>query len=241
VRRLAVAVALVLAASVAGVAQEVSFASLAELRERGMRGATGTIEGRAYLERRRPTEADEPLVGASVIIVPRARELVDRLESAKRQSRESMRGFREAAPIARAVLDGYELDLWHAGYPDAAVRAATDADGVFRAVVPAGAWLVVLTRTIFLPIDRTPPGAPPRSASSLDPLARYSVSAYQHFLPSARVTGFDAVSVWLREADVEAGERIVMELHDRGVWLSGVMEETTVPRRLRITGGFRKQ
>ena len=52
------------------------------------------------------------------------------------------------------------------------------------------------------------------------------------------MTGFDAVSVWLREVDVDARERIVLDLHDRGVWLSGVVEETTLPRRVKIAPGL---
>jgi hypothetical protein len=46
--------------------------------------------------------------------------------------------------------------------------------------------------------------------------------------------------VWLRELDVEAGRTAALELHDRGVWLSGVVEETETPRRLRIGGGRRR-
>jgi hypothetical protein len=242
VKLLAVTVALLLAATASnGRAQDASLAGLEELRQRAIRAVTGTVEGRVYLERRRPNEPDEALAGVSVIVVPRQRELVDRLETVKRQSRDSMRGFREAAPLVRAILEEYESELWRAGYPDAAVRTASDGDGVFRATVPAGAWLVAVTRTVFLPLDSTPPGAPPRTASALDPLARYSLSQYQHFLPTVRVTGFDAVSVWLRDADVERGQKIALDLHDRGVWLSGVVEETTVPRRARFLGGARQR
>jgi hypothetical protein len=67
------------------------------------------------------------------------------------------------------------------------------------------------------------------------------VSQYHHFLPTARVTGFDAVSVWLRDADVEPGQKVALDLHDRGVWLSGVMEETTFPRRVRFSGSTRQR
>ncbi len=70
------------------------------------------------------------------------------------------------------------------------------------------------------------------------PLARFSTSQYQHFLPTARVVGFDAVSVWLREVDVAAGETVAFDLHDRGVWLSGVAEESASPRRTRFSGGL---
>lgn len=236
VRRALFLVAVLLLGSVAA-AQELTGTSLAELRARGQRGAAGTVDGRVYVEARRPDGPDEPLVGASVLIVPRSPERFARLEAARQNARESMRGFREAAPTVRAALEEYELDLWRAGYPDLAIHMATDAQGAFSASVPAGAWSVVVTRSVFLAVDRTPPGAPPRTATALDPLARYATSQYQHFLPSTRVTGFDAVSVWLRDVDVEPGGRVTLALHDRGVWLNGVIEETTVPRRVRFSGG----
>ncbi len=144
-----------------------------------------------------------------------------------------MKGFRDAAPIVRSALEDYEQGLWEAGYPDAAVRTSTDADGAFRAEVPAGAWLLVAQRSVF--VSTAPPRASAApTAQALDPLARYMTSAYQHFLPTARLTGFDAVTVWLREVEVDAGGTIALELHDRGIWLSGVAEETDVPRRGRF-------
>ena len=236
VTRALLVMALVALASAASVAE--GPATLAELRQRATRDLTGTIEGRAYLERARPSAADEPLAGLGVVVMPRSPELIARLEGVKRQSRESMRGFREAAPAVRAIVDDAEREMWRAGYPDVIARTATDHDGRFRAVVPAGPWLLVVTRSVFLAVDRTPAGAPAPTASALDPLPRYTMSQYQHFLPSTRMTGFDAVSVWLREVDVDARERIVLDLHDRGVWLSGVVEETTLPRRVKIAPGL---
>ena len=101
---------------------------------------------------------------------------------------------------------------------------------------------MIATRRAFVTVERTTGGETPgRSAAALDPLARYATSQYQHFLPSARMTGFDAVSIWLREVEAEAGQRVELELHDRGVWLSGVEEELAVPRRLKFGGGFRRQ
>ena len=214
-------------------------ALLEELRQRATANKTGTVEGRLYIERPRPNAPDEPRVGAGVLVVPRSEDLLDRLERLKRESRESMRGFREAAPGVRAALDAYELRLWRAGYPDAMVRTASDASGAFRVTLPAGAWLLAAERSVFVPTQ------PPRSteaptASALDPLARYSAMPYQHFLPMARMTGFDAVTLWLRELTVSAGETVALELHDRGVWLSGVAEETEVPRRVRFAPGIKR-
>ena len=214
----------------------------AELRERAQRGLTATVEGRAYLERARPDAPDEPLVGASIAMLPSSPALLERLAGIKRQSRESMQGFRDGAPAVRELVESYESELWNAGYPEAAIRAGTDEDGRFRLDVPAGPWVLVAIRRVFVTQDRAARDTPARSAAALDPLARYATSQYQHFLPSARMTGFDAVSIWVRELEVESRQRIELELHDRGVWLSGVEEETTVPRRLKFGGGgFRRK
>jgi len=201
---------------------------------------TGTVEGRIYIERAKPNAPDEPLVGVGLLLLPRSDDLFEHLDAMKRQARDSLRGFRDAAPAVRTALEDHELQLWQAGYPDAAIRTATDSAGTFSAVVPAGAWLLVAERRTFIPVyNSKSPGAP--SAFALDPLARYATGAYQHFLPTARLTGFDAVTVWLRELTVAAGETIALDLHDRGVWLSGVAEETEIPRRVRFAPTGRKR
>lgn len=240
VTRLAAVGALLLLAAGPTLAVEPAASALEELRQRGVRKITGTIEGRVYIERLKPDAPDIALVGVGVLLVPRADDLLERLETAKRGARESMRGFREAAPTVRAAVDEHELQLWQAGFPDAAVRTSTNAAGVFRVELPAGAWVLVAERSVFVSLSSTRPGVPP-SASSLDPLARYATSAYQHFLPSAKLVGYDAVTVWLRELSVEAGQTVALDLHDRGVWLSGVAEETDVPRRVRFAPGGRKR
>src|SRR5204863_8900767 len=121
-------------------------------------------------------------------------ELVARLESLKRQARESVRGFRDAAPGVHGALEDYEQQLWQLGYPDAAVRTSTDGAGVFRTELPAGAWLFAAERSVYVPVASSPPSPSP-TALALDPLALYSTSAYQHFLPTGRLSGYDAVTV----------------------------------------------
>ena len=158
----------------------------------------------------------------------------------KRQARESVDGFRDAAPATRTAINDYELELWRMGYPDAAIRAVTDGTGAFRAVVPPGAWVMFAQRSVFVALHSNRAEVNP-SAGALDPLARYSTSQYQHFQKVAKLAGFDAVSVWLRELDVDAGQTVALDLHDRGVWLSGVVEETDTARRLRIMGRGRRR
>jgi hypothetical protein len=208
-------------------------ATLETLRQRSLANAVGIVEGRAYLERSKPSAPDEPLAGVSLLFLPRADELLAALEETKREARESMRGFRDAAPTVRHALEEHEMRLWRAGYPEAAVRVGADADGKFRVDLPAGAWLLVAQRSVFVPVQ-TARDAPAPPATAIDALARYSTNAYQHFLPTTRLTGFDAVSIWLRELTLAQGETLSVELHDRGVWLSGVIEEADHPRRVRL-------
>jgi len=238
--RATVVTLLLLAAVASAVAQEPTPTRLIELRQHLTRGVTGVVEGRIYIERRRPDAPDEPLAGVGILVVPRSTAVLEQLETIKRAARESMPAFRDAAPAVRAAMNDYELELWQAGYPDAAIRTSTDADGRYRAVAPPGAWIVYAERSVFLPVRSGRTGQTP-TATALDPLARYSASQYQHFLPTTRVTGFDAVSVWLREVTVEAGQRVTTELHDRGLWMSGVVEEHDVARRVRFSGRGKKQ
>jgi hypothetical protein len=232
--------ALLVLAAFQAVAAGPSESLLAALRERALRGMTAVVQGRLYLERTRPDSPDEPLVGVGVLLVPRTSDLVERLEALRRGSRESVDGFRGAAPGVRSALETYERQLWHAGYPDAAVRTSTDSSGTFRAELPAGQWLLVAERSVYLPVQSPRESAAP-TASALDPLARYATTAYQHFRPTARLVGFDAVSLWVRELSAEPGQTVSLELHDRGLWLSGVAEDHDTPRRLRFSSGGRKR
>jgi hypothetical protein len=241
VKRAAFAAALLLLLAASGtLAAEPSLSSLEELRQRILRGTTATVEGRLYVERARPSAPDEPLVGVGVLLVPRSSALMERLDALKRGARESADGFRAAAPGVRTALEDYEQQLWRAGYPDAAVRTSTDAKGAFRIDVPEGAWILVAERSVYVPVHTSTTVAPP-TASALDPLARYSTTAYQHFHPTARVVGYDAVSLWIREVEAGAGATVSLELHDRGLWLSGVAEDVETPRRMRFTSGGRSK
>ena len=238
-RRLA-AIAALLALVTPALAVEPGIPLLEDLRQRVLQNATGTVAGRIYIERARPNAPDHPLVGVSIMVVPRSDERLERLETFKRQARDSMQAFRDAAPGGRALLEAYEMELWRAGYPEAAVRTSTDDTGAFRTELPPGAWLLVADRSVFVQVQAARASGAP-TALALDPLARYSTNSYQHFLPSPRLVGYEAVSIWLRDLTVEPGQTVTFDLHDRGVWLSGVAEDTETPRRLRYAPGGRKR
>ena len=45
------------------------------------------------------------------------------------------------------------------------------------------------------------------------------------FMLPAQVTSFQAMTFWVRELNVTRAETVVVELTDRNVWFSGVVEE----------------
>ncbi len=89
-------------------------------------------------------------------------------------------------------------------------RAAARGDGREAAEkAPAPSTTVVRTRS----------AAPASHSSFSNPRERKT------YLPRLRLIGYHAVSVWLRELTVDAGETRAVELSDRNVWLTGIEEE----------------
>lgn len=170
----------------------------------------GVVSGRAAAERPRPAAADQPLTGTAIVLVPRSAELVRRLERIKVHARDSQKAFLGAATEIRLARESYEKRLWEASYPDLVRATTVDASGAFStADLPAGHWLLIATHSVF--VSRPSPKATPRER--------------QEFPPSRRLMGYYAVSVWLRELTVTGGGSETVELADRNVWFTGVVED----------------
>ena len=173
-------------------------------------GAVGAVTGRASEERRRPQEPDRPLTGTSILLVPRSAELLETLGGIRARSRASAAAFTEAAPAILRAKNAFEQQLWEAGAADLARATVGDADGRFQlADVPAGAWVLVATRAVRHQVPRQKVGRREHGA----------------FVLGARVTSFQAVTVWLRELNVTRAETVAVELTDRNAWFNGVVEE----------------
>lgn len=183
-------------------------------------GALGTIRGRAFEERRRPSAADLPLGGTVVKLLPRSEAWLSSLAAIKRESRESSDAFRHAAGAVRRSGEMYEQRLWEAGAGDLPQTATVDSDGVFALDrVPAGPWIVLASRSTY--VNKTPqvrPGAPPRPPGPTSP-----------FLPLDKLAGYHVVTFWMREVTVAAGVAEAIELTDRNAWLTGVVEDRQRP------------
>jgi len=170
----------------------------------------GVVSGRAYAERPTPAAADQPLTGTVIVLVPRSAEFVGRLERIKAHARDSQKAFLAAATEIRLARESYEKRLWEASYPDLVRATTVDPSGAFStADLPAGDWLLIATRSVF--VSRPSPKATSRER--------------QAFPPSPRLVGYYAVSVWLRKLTVTGGGSETVELADRNVWFTGVVED----------------
>jgi hypothetical protein len=177
----------------------------------------GTVRGRAFQERRKPTGPDLPLTGTAVVLLPRSEAWLFRLQAIKREARDSMNNYRAAAGVIRRSREAYEKRLLEAGAGDLSHGATVDGDGVFALEgVPAGDWILFASRSSFAP--RTPATPPQGSRGRPTP-----------FVPPDKLTGFHVVTYWLRELTVGAGGAEAVELTDRNIWFTGVVENREAP------------
>src|SRR6266481_2211672 len=173
-------------------------------------GSIGVVTGRIYEERRRPETPDHPLAGTAVIVLPKSAEVLRKLEEIKQTSRNSADDYRAAGPSILAVRRAYEKELWDSGAVDLVKATTVDAEGRFAvADLPAGDWLLIATHSV--KIDKHAAPGPPKQRGV--------------YTPRTHLTGFQRVTVWLREVTIANGRSENLELTDRGAWFSGVVEE----------------
>ena len=185
-------------------------ADLAAYRKAEAAGAVGTVSGRAYTERRTPDGAEQPLGGTVVVLLPRSAALVGRLEEIKTHARDSERAFGSAATALRQAREAYEQRLWELGVPDFVRTTVVDGGGAFSmAGLPAGSWLLIATRSVF------------EARSSPKTRSR----GREVFVPRQRLVGYYAVSIWLRELTLAGGGLETLDLSDRNVWFTGIVED----------------
>ena len=185
-------------------------------------GAAVAVTGRAFAERPRVDAPDTPLVGASVVAVPRSEALLRRLEQLRDGARDSASAFREAAALMQRARETYERELWEAGAPQLVRNAVVDGSGRFDlGRLPEGRWLILAVWDRAVHSRTVKPERKERREREM-------------YLPPTRLSGYRSRLVWLREIAVSGGEPAAVELTDRNVWFSGVVEERTQdagPRR----------
>jgi hypothetical protein len=194
---------------------------LERYREAMSRGEVGTVRGRAFAERRKPSAADLPLAGTVVALLPRSDAWLVRLQAIKRGARDSVETYRDAAPAVRRSHEAYEKSLWEAGAADLPRTATVDAEGVFTLDnIPAGTWILLASRSTY--VNKTPP---PRPSAAPPPVRPPSP-----FLAPDKLAGYHVVTYWFRELTVAPGAIEALELTDRNAWLTGVREDREKPR-----------
>lgn len=173
-------------------------------------GAIGGVTGRIYEESKRPKTPDQPLTGTAVIVLPKSADIVRKLEDIKRTALNSPDDYRAAGPTIMAVRRAYEKELWDSGAVDLVKSTTADANGHFTvADLPAGDWLLIATHT--LKIDKHAAVGPPKQRGV--------------YAPKTHLTGYQRVTVWLREVTVANGRSETIDLTDRSAWFSAVVEE----------------
>lgn len=173
-------------------------------------GAIGGVSGRIYEERKRPQTPDQPLAGTAVIVLPKSADVLRKLEEIKRTARNSVDNYRAAGSSIVALRKAYEQELWDSGAVDLVKMTTVDADGRFTvSELPAGEWLLIATHTV--KIDKHAATGPAKQRGV--------------YSPKSPLTGYQRVTVWLRELTVASGRSETMELTDRSAWFSGVVEE----------------
>lgn len=170
--------------------------------------ATANVSGRAYAERRLPSAPDTPLVGASVVLLPRSDTLLARLAALKTGARNSTASYRVAIAAMRIAMDDLGSALRDADAGRLIVAGDVDATGRFAFDVPPGDWILLAWHGAF--VD-TPSGVTQRRERQM----------YRLETP---LDGYRAVSVWMRDFSVAPRGREVFELTDRNAWFSGIEE-----------------
>ena len=175
-------------------------------------GAVGSVTGRVYEEPRKPDGPDQPLAGAAVTLLPRSAQFLEKLEAVKRTSRNSMNDYRAAAPAIQTLKAEYEKELWESGAVDLVLGTVVAPDGRFSVEnLPAGDWVLFVT-----------------SAAATDKKVVEPKSSKKErgvYVPGTHLTGYQRLTVWLREITVSGGRAENVELIGRGAWFSGIVEE----------------
>ena len=175
-------------------------------------GAVGSVAGRVYEESRKPDGPDQPLAGAAVTLLPRSAQFLEKLEAVKRTSRNSMNDYRAAAPTIQTLKAAYEKELWESGAVDLVRGTVVAPDGRFSVEnLPAGDWLVFVTTSAAT------------DTKVVDP--KSSKKERGVYVPGTHLTGYQRLTIWLREITVSGGRAENLELIGRGAWFSGVVEE----------------
>jgi hypothetical protein len=163
----------------------------------------------------RPGQPPASLTDVSVTLVPRSPTLLAELDRIRERSRREPDALRTSARAVAQARRDFERALWQAGAADLVRFTAVEPDGTFALErIPAGAWVLMAQRAVFVPKPGSSPSKRDRDI----------------FEPRSPMTGYYAVTIWLRSLSVRAGESESVELTDRSAWMTAIAEERTPVR-----------
>jgi len=179
-------------------------------REAASAGALGAVAGQALAEPARRGVSPQPVTDVAVTLVPRSESFLADLERIRSRARGDMSAYRTSARDVTEARRVYERALWEAGAAELVRSTAVDPEGRFLIEdLPAGAWLLIAQRAVFVPKQ---PGALSKRDREL-------------FERRPQLTGYYAVTFWLREVTIAPGQSTDVELTDRNAWMTGIAEE----------------
>lgn len=176
----------------------------------------GNVAGRVYEEPSRRNAPPRALEAVPVALVPWSDAQVAEMEGLKANARSSVQSYREVAAAIESLHRGYETAIRDAGGFDLVKHASSDKDGVFRFDrVPAGEWLLVARAEVGRDEIARPRHVPRHAA--------------ERFADNPRLHARTFVAYWWRHVHVGAGDTATIELTDRGVTLTAVLEDLRAP------------
>jgi hypothetical protein len=123
-----------------------------------------------------------------------------------------MNDYRAAAPAIQTIKAAYEKELWESGAVDLVMGTVVAPDGRFSVEnLPAGDWLLFVTTAVATDTKVVEPKSSKKDRGV--------------YVPGTHLTGYQRLTIWLREITVSGGRAENVELIGRGAWFSGVVEE----------------
>jgi hypothetical protein len=173
-------------------------------------GEIGLVSVRAYTERLKPDAADLPIKEVVVTLIPYSEALIADLERVKAHARDSLASHRAVAREVRRLEEAYEQSVWEAGAADLVQSSLVGPEGrASFSEVPAGHWILWARHEVATPL----------------PLHKAKKGEKQMFNLGPAMVGYRTARYWMLPLTVSGGEEATMELTDRNVWLTGVIEE----------------
>lgn len=205
-----VVLAVVLAVSTTAVALGAPAPGVDSYRAAARRDGIGLVSVRAYTERLRPDAPDLPIKEVVVTLIPYSEALIADLERVKSHARDSLATYRAVAREVRRLEEAYERTVWEAGAADLVQSSLVGPEGrASFSDVPAGQWILWARHEVSTPVVPRKPKKGEKQMFNLGPA----------------MVGYRTARYWLLPVTVSGGEEATVELTDRNVWLTGVIEE----------------